>query len=119
MTVDLFASSLNHSCGDYFAPVLDSMAAGTDAILRSWDSLQAYAFLPFALIPQVPVKFRLSLGAVLKLIAPFWPQREWFPDLLDLLLEPPLPLSDRWDLLCQPHVRRFHQNLDVLRLHAW
>ena len=116
MTVDLFASSLNHRCGVYFAPVLDPMAAGTDAMLQSWDSLLSYAFPPFALIPQVLVKLRLSPDAVLTLIAPFWPQREWFPD---LLLEPPLPLPDRWDLLRQPHVRRFHQNLHVLQLYAW
>ena len=32
VTIDLFASSL------------DPMAAGTDAMLQSWDSLQAYAF---------------------------------------------------------------------------
>ena len=119
VTIDLFASSLNQRCGVYFAPVSEPMAADTDAMLQSWDFLQAYAFLPFAMIPQVLVKLRSSLGTVLTLIALFWPQREWFPDLLDLLLEPPLPLPARWDLLCQPHVRRFHQNLPVLRLHAW
>ena len=31
----------------------------------------------------------------------------------------PLPLPFRWDLLRHPHVRRFHQNLSMLRLHAW
>ena len=55
-------------------------------------------------------------GPELMLIAPFWPQRPWFPELLIL---PPLPLPSRWDLLCQPHIRRFHQNLSMLRLHAW
>ena len=120
VTIDLFASSLNHRCGVYFAPVSDSMAAGTDAMLQPWDFLQAYTFPPFAVIPQVLVKLKLSPGTVLTLIAPFfWPQRPWFPDLLDLLLEPPLSLKDRWDLLRQPHIRRFHQNLPVLRLHAW
>ena len=65
------------------------------------------------------VKLRSSPGAVLTLKAPFWLQREWFLDLLELLLEPPLPLPARWDLLHQPHVRGFHQNLHVLHLHAW
>ena len=118
VTIDLFASSLNRCCGVYFASVSDPMAAGTDAMLQSWDFLMAYAFPPFALIPQVLVKLRASQGAVLTLIAPFWPQREWFPDLLDLLVEPSLELPLRWDLLRQPHVRRFHQNLPVLSLHA-
>ena len=116
VTIDLFASSLSHRCSVYFAPVSDSMAAGTDAILQSWDSLQAYAFPPFAMIGQVLAKVRASRSLELTLIAPFWPQRPWFPELLIL---PPLPLSSRWDLLRQPHVRRFHQNLSMLRLHAW
>ena len=117
VTIDLFASSLSHRCSVYFAPVLDPLAAGTDAMLQSWDSLQAYAFPPFAMISQVLAKVRASQNLELTLIAPFWPQRPWFPELLELLTLPSLP--SRWDLLRQPHVRRFHQNLSILRLHAW
>ena len=39
VTIDLFASSLSHCCSVYFAPVSNPMAAGTDAMLQSWDSL--------------------------------------------------------------------------------
>ena len=116
VTIDLFAFSLSHRCSVYFVPVSDPMAAGTDAMLQSWDSLQAYAFPPFAMIGQVLAKVRASRSLELTLIAPFWPQRPWFPELLIL---PPLPLPSRWDLLRQPHIRRFHQNLSMLRLHAW
>ena len=116
VTIDLFASSLSHRCSVYFAPVSDPMAAGTDARLQSWDSLQAYAFPPFTMISQVLAEVRASQGLELTLIAPLWPQHPWFPELLIL---PPLPLPSRWDLLHQPHVRRFHQNLSMLRLHAW
>ena len=119
VVIDLFASSLNHRCGVYFAPVSDPMAAGTDAMLQCWDHLLGYAFPPFAMIPQVLHKIRESSGAVVTLVAPFWPQKEWFPDLLELLLEPPLLLPERWDLLRQPHIRRYHQHLSVLRLHVW
>ena len=82
-------------------------------------------------VPQSPlwclfcthVEFHDTSGVreieVLTLIAPFWPQQEWFPDLVELLLEPPLPLPSRWYLLRQLHIRRFHQNLHVLHLHAW
>ena len=106
VTIDLFASSLSHRCFVYFAPVSDPMAAGTDAMLQSWDSLQAYAFPPFAMISQVLAKVRASKSLDLTVIAPFWPQRPWFPELLELLILPPLPLSSRWDLLRQPHVRK-------------
>ena len=50
VTIDLFVSSLSHRCSVYFAPVSDLMAVGTDAMLQSWDSLQAYAFPPFTMI---------------------------------------------------------------------
>ena len=115
VTIDLFASSLCHRCSVYFAPVSDPMAAGTDAMLQSWDSLQAYAFPPFTMISQVLAKVMASQGLELTLIAPFWPQHPWFPELLELLILPSLP--SRWDLR-QPHVRRFHQSLSMLRLHA-
>ena len=51
--MDLFASSVNHRYGVYFAPVSDTMAAGTDAMLQSWDHLLGYVFPPFTMIPQV------------------------------------------------------------------
>ena len=92
VTIDLFASSLSHRCSVYFAPVSDPMAASTDAMLQSWDSLQAYAFPPFAMIGQVLTKVRSSQGLGLTLIALLWPQRPWFPELLELLILPPLPL---------------------------
>ena len=47
VTINLFLSSLNHHCGVYFVPVSYPMAAGPDAVLLSWDVLQAYAFPPF------------------------------------------------------------------------
>ena len=119
VVIDLFATSLSRRCDVFFAPMSDPMSAGTDAMLQSWNHLSAYAFPPFAMIRQVINKLRESEGACVTLIAPFWPAREWFPDLLSLLLEPPVPLPLRWDLLRQPHVRRFHQRLSVLRLHAW
>ena len=42
VTINLFASSLGHRCSVYFASVSDPMAAGTDAMLQSWDLLQVY-----------------------------------------------------------------------------
>ena len=119
VTVELFASSLSHHCSVYFAPVSDPLAAGMNAMLQSWDSLQAYAFPPFAMISQALAKVRASQGLKLTLVAPFWPQLPWFPELLELLILPPPPLPSQWDFLRQPHIRRFHQNLSMLCLHAW
>ena len=93
--------------------------AGTDALLQPWDTLHAYAFPPIAIIRRVLVKLRSSRSCELTLIAPFWPQRDWFPDLLKLLSGIPIALPSREDLLRQPHFHRFHQNLPMLQLTAW
>ena len=119
VVIDLFATSLTARLPVFFSPASDSRAAGTDALLQPWDNLQAYAFPPIAIIRRVLVKLRSSKNCELALIAPFWPQREWFPDLLELLSDVPITLSSRKDLLRQPHFHRFHQNLPMLQLTAW
>ena len=117
--IDLFATALTARLPVYFSPASDPRAAGMDALLQPWDDLQAYAFPPIAIIRRVLLKLRSSKNCELTLIAPFWPQRDWFPDLLELLSDVPITLSDRRDLLRQPHFHRFHQNLPMLRLTAW
>ena len=101
--IDLFATSLTARLPVYFSPASDPRAAGTDALLQPWDDLQAYAFPPIAIIRRVLVKLRSSRNCELTLITPFWLQREWFPDLLELLSDVPITLSSRKDLLRQPH----------------
>ena len=49
-------------------------------------------------------------------MAPFWPLKPWFPDLLELLVEVPVRLQARRDLLRQPHFHHFHRNLHALQL---
>ena len=83
-TIDLYATSLNHRLPVYFSPTYNPLSAGTDAMLQSWDGLQAHAFPPFSLLPRVLAKVRVSRGLELTLVAPFWPQHHWFPDLLEL-----------------------------------
>ena len=119
VNIDLFATTLNYRCQTYFAPLRDSMSAGTDAFLQNWENLQAYAFPPFSMVRKVLNKARSSQNLELTLIAPYWPQKEWFPDLLEVLMEPPLQLPMRSDLLKQPHFHRYHMGLQALQLHAW
>ena len=117
--VDLFATALNYRLPVYFSPLNNPMAAGTDAFLQVWDGLQAYSFPPFALTRQVINKLTSSKRTFLTLIALFWPQTEWFLELLSLAVAPPLPLPLCHDLLRQPYFLRLHLNLPVLSLHAW
>ncbi|KAH3865913.1 hypothetical protein DPMN_028960 [Dreissena polymorpha] len=52
------------------------------------------------LIPQILAKLRVSLCSII-LIAPWWPRRSWFNDLLSLLYDYPRTLPHRLDLLSQ------------------
>ena len=115
VSIDLFATSLNHQCCPYFSPFHDPNALGMDALLQSW---QAYAFPPWSLIPAVLKKLRSSSGVLLTIIAPYWPQRLWFPALLDLVVDSPVALPLSRDLLRQPHCHRHHLRVSGLSLHA-
>ena len=117
VSIDLFATSLNQCC-PYFSPFHDPDALGTDALLQNWNGWQAYAFLLWSLIPAVLKKLRSSSG-VLTIIAPYWPQRCWFPDLLESVVDGPVALLLSHDLLRQPHFHRHHLGVSGLSLHAW
>ena len=104
---------------DIFFSLPRSQRLGTDALLQNWDGWQAYAFPPWFLIPAVLKKLRSSSGVQLTIIAPYWPQRPWFPDLLDLVVDGPVALPQSRDLLHQPHFHRFHLGVSRLSLHAW
>ena len=106
VSIDLFATSLNHQFCPYFSLFHDPNALGTDALLQNWDGWQAYAFPPWSFIPAVLKKLRLSSGVLLTIIAPYWPQRPWFLELLDLVVDGPIPLPFSSDLLRQPHFHR-------------
>ena len=119
VAIDLFATSLNHRCIPYFSPFHDPNSIGTDALLQQWNGWQAYAFPPYALIPAVLKKLRSSSGVLMTIIAPYCPQRPWFPELLELAVDGPVALPLDKDLLSQPHFHRQHLGLSRLALHAW
>lgn len=114
--VDLFASRDNARLPQFISPFPDPEAYAVDAFSVTWSDLWGYAFPPFALIPLLLRKVRLD-QAELILVAPNWPARPWFPELMDLLSDLPrtLPVSPR--LLRQGRV--FHERPDLLHLHAW
>ena len=90
-----------------------------DAFQHPWDDLDLYAFPPFRLVGQVIARVRESSRVAMTLVAPLWPEKEWFADLLLLLTQPPLVLP-WWDsLLRQSHCNLFHQGVHELNLHAW
>ena len=99
-------------------PVPDSYAVAIDALSLNWDLLHAYAFPLFILIPAVLAKICQSQCRIV-LIATLWPQRQWFSEVLQLLVSAPICLPLFPKLLTQAKGKFLHQNLQLLDLHAW
>jgi hypothetical protein len=113
----LFATRFNTQLQMLISPFPDDEAAGVDALSLDWNQMCAYAYPPTVLIPKVLQKISKSSARVL-LIVPAWPNRAWFPMLLELLEDLPwqLPLLDK--LLKQPRSQAFCNNIQMLDLHA-
>ena len=115
---DLFATRLNHRFPLYVSPIPDQKALSIDALSMNWNRIHAYAFPPFHLISALINKIRVSQCKIV-LIAPFLHSRSWFPELLGLLVSPPITLPVIPNLLEQLQGRFRHQNIDMLQLHVW
>ncbi len=115
--VDLFASRESSHCQLYFS--LTEGPLGTDALAHSWPrSLCKYAFPPVSLLAQTLCKVREDEEQVL-LVAPFWPTRTWFPELILLATAPPWCIPLRKDLLSQGLGTIWHPRPDLWNLHVW
>ena len=117
--VDLCATRFNHKLPSLVSPVPDQAAWAVDALSLSWEHLDAYAFPPVSLLPQVVSKLRDQGCHRMILIAPGWPNMPWFWDLVDLSVQIPFSLPLARDLVTQPFNRLVHRNLQNLNLHAW
>ena len=116
--VDLFATRFNNQLPLFVSPVPDPRAIDHDALALDWTGLDAYAYPPTALIPHILSRLR-GVRCRMLLIAPMWPNRSWYPDLLTQVTQSPLPLPVRPDLLIHPHTRQLHPNAGQFNLHAW
>ncbi len=97
--VDLFASPETTHCQWFYS--LAEATLSTDALAHSWPrDLRKYAFPPVSLLAQTLCKIREDEEQVL-LVAPYWPNRTWFPKLMLLATAPPWPTPLRKDLLSQ------------------
>ena len=117
--VDLFATRLNNRLPVFVSPMADPLAVEVDAMSISWKGMYAYAFPPFVMLGRVLEKILADHPCELILIAPKWPNQCWYARLLELLVDFPLVLPLRKDLLTQPHNHLRHQSLQAVRLHAW
>ena len=102
--IDLFTTFANRRLIKFVSPCLDPRAKWTDAISMPWDNGRGllYAFPPFKMVPQVLQKKAQSPGVRVILIAQLQPAVSWFPELMNLSQEDPIPLFvEGQDLLTQ------------------
>ena len=83
-----------------------------------WSGIRGFAFPPIALIPRILHKIRED-RAIFLLVAPRWPRRPWFLELVSLLLAPPRLLLIRPDVIRQPISFKRHENPTSLHLSVW
>ncbi len=100
--VDLFATQETAQCPLWYS-LFHPAPLGLDAMVQTWPKLRLYAFPPVALLPGVLERVRRD-GVRLLLVAPFWPGRVWFSDLISLLDGSPWEIPVRRDLLSQAGV---------------
>lgn len=111
MEIDLFASPENAYCPTFFTKE-------SDALAHVWPSCPLYAFPPVALLPRMIKQIRESECSVL-LVAPFWRNQVWFPELMQLVSITPWPIPVRRDLLSQSRGAIWHPHPDLWALHVW
>ncbi len=78
--VDLFASRELSHCPLWFS-LTHPAPLGLEAMVQTWPRIRLYAFPLIALLPEVLERVRRD-RVLLLLIAPRWPGRVWFSDLI-------------------------------------
>ncbi len=116
-TIDLMATELTAQLPTYISPYPDPHAFAVDAMSCDWTGMDAYIFPPWSMLSAVLNKITRE-DCVITLIAPRWPNRPWFPVLLGLLIDVPVALPRRPDLLSMPHNDRAYAQIHSLDLHA-
>jgi hypothetical protein len=118
ISVDVFATRLNHRLPLYVSPFPDELALAIDGLQFDWTHRDIYAYPPTALIPRVLSKLEKETCMV-ALIAPLQWTRIWTTQLANRAIHPPLRLPIRTDLLLQPASSALRPGLEQLNLHLW
>jgi hypothetical protein len=120
--LDLFASRENSKLPIYVSPVRDPQAYAVDALSLDWRGMYAYAFPPTAMMIRVAQKLQTTSQCQILLVAPYWPQRPWFPTIVKYAKGKPLKIP----LTPNPLSQKLgngkwvtHMNPEYLNLHAW
>lgn len=115
--VDLFASRHNFQFTKYVSYRPDPEAFAIDAFSLNWSQYIFYAFPPFCLVSRVIQKV-IADGATGIVVVPYWPTQTFYPLLISILVEQPVLVSSRQNLLSlasHPHKQHpLHRKLRLL-----
>ena len=89
LTIDLFASVLNHRLPRYVSWGPDSQAVSVDTFNISWKGEKFYAFPPFSLIPRCLEKVVCDQAEGV-FVVPAWPTQTWYTRIIQMPIRQPV-----------------------------
>ncbi|XP_013874757.1 uncharacterized protein LOC106525168 [Austrofundulus limnaeus] len=117
--VDLFATGANTHCPLFFSITDQNAPLGVDALAHPWPNVLLYAFPPVEMILPVLERVRRQRLSLI-LMAPHWPAKCWYAEIISLLAAQPWQLPLHQDLLSQAGGGGiFHPHPELWRLHAY
>jgi hypothetical protein len=117
--LDLCVTAENTKCPAFVSPYPHPQALDVDALSMNFEGLEAYVYPPSQLLSKILQKYALANHCRLIVIAPWWPAMSWFPLLSEWSICPLIRLPVSAKMLKQPRSNVFHQNPQILDLHAW
>ena len=118
--IDLFASQLNNQFPQYVSFKPDPGAVAVDAFSLNLRYLKFYAFPPFSVINAFLQRVREDQASGI-LIIPNWPTQAWFPQAMQMCVEPLITLHPAIHLLQLPgkpeKLHPLHKTLTLLVCH--
>ena len=100
--IDLFSSRINFQMKPYASWNPDPEASFINALNMTWTKIFGYAFPPFSLIPRILQKIEMEKVENLCILVPLWKTQSWFPKLGRLLIDLPILIPNRKDVLIHP-----------------
>ena len=116
--IDLFASRLNSQLKRFCSWKPDPDASFIDAFSIDWSDFKCYLFPPFSLLGRCVQKILKDKTTVI-LVAPLWPTQAWFTLVMQMLIDTPILIMARTDLLTLPYKDTVHPLNKTWNLIIW
>lgn len=114
--IDMFASRINRQVQRFASWHPDPEAEIIDSMSTSWSNVFLYAFPPFSMVGRCLQKI-LQDTAECILIAPAWETQNYYPMLMNMLIDYPVMLPQE-DILSIVNTGKIHPLMNKLRLIA-